>query len=32
MTLQSFLAYILTPAGGAIVVAYLMAQVNALLR
>ncbi len=31
MTLQAFLAYVLTPAGGAIVVAYLMAQVNALV-
>ncbi len=31
MTLEQFLAYILTPAGGAIIVAYLMAQVNALM-
>ena len=31
MTLQDFLAYVLTPAGGAIIVAYLMAQVNALM-
>ncbi len=31
MTLEQFLAYVLTPTGGAIIVAYLMAQVNALM-